>query len=929
MALRLQRNKVATAVSLALAVSAGNVCAQNQNDNDEERVDEIVVTGNFRASLIDSINTKRHSTSIVEAISAEDIGKLPDSSIAEAIARLPGLAGQRLDGRTSSISIRGLGEDFSTATLNGREQVSISDNRGIEFDLYPSEIMSGVTVYKTPQASLMTQGIGGTINLHTVKPLEHERALAVNASLEQNSLDQLNPDGDDAGWRGTLSYIDQFADDRLGVALAFQTMESPNQEERWNSWGYPVAFEDCVTGAVVINNSTCSDGVGANTELGLVNGGAKPFVRSSMLDRNTLMGVVQFDATDTLRITADALYIDFEDEKILRGIEMPGSWAQGTEVVSVNDGLVTEGVWLDVRGQIRNDFEKREATLESYGLNVEFDLSDQWTLIADASQGDVDRDIWSLESYSGSGRSSDPTAASDDLAFEMTGGNEGAIFFPSLDYSDDSMFQLGGAQAWGNNNTVPGDAQDGFINLPHVDDRLNTYRLSAVGNVEMGFVSGIEFGVYYSDREKQKIDRGVYLTLPEYPGVAEVPEQYRLPDVSLDFIGMGEMIAYDSFAFWADGNYVETPGALTDSARALNTWIVREEVTIGYAMAEFDTELGDIDLTGNFGLQVVNTDQSSDGFAVDIVGTPSRVRVQPVSGGDSYTDVLPSFNTIFHFTDEHQVRFGVARTMSRSRMDRMNAGFGFVFTQGGGPAEWSGTGANPGLRPQMADQVDLSYEYYFADDGYAAAAVFHKELKDWQVQVGELVDFSGIEPPDGQIATTDEGIITHWENVDGGSVSGFELQGALPGRVIADALDGFGILGSATFLDSNVDVEGTEIQVPGLSDQVLNLTLYYENAGFEARVSGSQRDDFLGEIYTISFARQLVTVKDTEIIDAQLSYDFAESGIEMLQGLTLTFQAQNLTNEPFVTYNNDDERQVRDFQNYGRNYLLGASFRFD
>jgi iron complex outermembrane receptor protein len=153
MASRPIRNKVATAVSLALAVTSGSAYAQ---DDDDASMEEIVVTGKYRASLIDSIYTKRNSTSIVEAISAEDIGKLPDSSIAEAISRLPGLAGQRLDGRTSSISIRGLGEDFSTATLNGREQVSISDNRGIEFDLYPSEIMSGVTVYKTPEASLMT-----------------------------------------------------------------------------------------------------------------------------------------------------------------------------------------------------------------------------------------------------------------------------------------------------------------------------------------------------------------------------------------------------------------------------------------------------------------------------------------------------------------------------------------------------------------------------------------------------------------------------------------------------------------------------------------------------------------------------------------------------------------------------------------------------
>src|SRR5690606_14778133 len=375
-----------------------------------------------------------------------------------------------------------------------------------------SEIMSGVTIYKTPEASLMTQGIGGTINLHTIRPLDHEQAIAVNAILEQNGHDQLNPDGDDSGWRGTVSYVDQFADDRLGVALAVATMKSPNQEERWNTWGFP----------------TTTDG-------DLVLGGAKPFVRSSTLDRDTVMGVVQFDATEGFRITADALYIDFDDEKILRGIELPVAWTYPYDVVAAEDGLVTQGVWQGVRGQIRNDFEKRQAELRSFGLNVEYDVNANWTMVFDASQGKVDRDIWSLESYAGSGRSSDPLAPADDIMFDMNSGAEGGRFTPSLDYSDESMFQLGGAQGWGNNTTVPGDGQDGFINFPHVEDKLNTYRIAADGEVDLGFVTGIEFGLYYSDREKSKLDQGTFLTLPQYPGVAQIPSEYRLPATSLDF----------------------------------------------------------------------------------------------------------------------------------------------------------------------------------------------------------------------------------------------------------------------------------------------------------------------------------------------------------------------------------------------------------
>ena len=159
-----------------IALSAPTLAAEEADatkKNVEEEIEVIQING-FRKSIIESINLKRYSSNIVEAISAEDIGKLPDSSIAESIARLPGLAAQRLDGRASKVSIRGFGENESGTTLNGREQVSIGDNRGVEFNLYPSEIMSGVTVYKTPNASLEGEGIAGVIDLQTIKPLSQD-----------------------------------------------------------------------------------------------------------------------------------------------------------------------------------------------------------------------------------------------------------------------------------------------------------------------------------------------------------------------------------------------------------------------------------------------------------------------------------------------------------------------------------------------------------------------------------------------------------------------------------------------------------------------------------------------------------------------------------------------------------------------------------
>ncbi len=151
---------VATAVpSLSHAQDAGGDAALENG--------VIVVTG-YRASLENAVNNKKSAELIVESVSAEDIGKLPDASIAESIARLPGLTSQRLSGRSNAITIRGFAPDFSTTLLNGREQTSTGDNRAVEYDQYPAEVVSAVNVYKTPMATLIGQGLSGTVDMRAV-----------------------------------------------------------------------------------------------------------------------------------------------------------------------------------------------------------------------------------------------------------------------------------------------------------------------------------------------------------------------------------------------------------------------------------------------------------------------------------------------------------------------------------------------------------------------------------------------------------------------------------------------------------------------------------------------------------------------------------------------------------------------------------------
>jgi iron complex outermembrane recepter protein len=903
-------------VAMALAAPAGAQQAPAAPAG-ADTLGEIVVTG-YRKSLVDALEVKRSADSIVEAISAEDIGKLPDSSIAESIARLPGLAGQRLDGRQNSISVRGFGEDFSATTFNGREQVSIGDNRGVSFDVYPAEIMAGVKVYKTSDATVIAQGIGGTIDLLTIKPLDAPKTLHFGADYERTSFDKLTAGGKDSGARGDFSYVDKFADGRLGVALAVAVLDSPNQEQRWNAWGYP------------------TDAAG-----NFVLGGAKPFARSSELKRNTFMGVVEGAPNDSLKITADALFIKYDDQKILKGVEIPGAYngASSYTEQQVENGFVTQATFTNRAGQVRNDFERETANLQSFGLNAKLDVSSTFVVTGDASYGKVSRDVFSLESYSGVGRpqcsGGVDTRTLDNIQYTLNAGNNGAVFTPQLNYNDPNLIKLGGTQCWGNNTTVPSNAQDGFINYPHIDDKLTSVRLSGLATLGGDFLKKVDFGVNYTERKKSKLDQGVFLTLPNYPGVAAVPAGFQESPTNLGFIGLGLVQAYDSYALYKSGYYKVTSENLTVTARAINTWDIDEKAATLYGKLDFGTNLGDVRMDGNLGLQVVNTDQSSNGFTATNDPVTNLVIKQPVSGGAKYNRVLPSLNLTFHLTEDQLLRAAVGRSMSRARMDRMNAGFGNSFSVANNlpgadltKSPWSGNGANPGLRPELVDQYDLNYSWYFRKDGYVSAGAFYKRLTDWQIQQAVVTDFSGITPPGGVVATFNKGYVTTWVNGASGHVNGVELLASLPASALSTALTGLGVTASATYLNGWVNDPGANNQVPGLSRRVYNMTVYYESHGFGARLSSNSRSDFFGEVEGISFTPKPVQVKGGTIWDAQVSYSFAGADNQSLRGLTLTLQAQNLSNLPFVTYNYGDPRQVIDFQNYGRDYLAGFRYKF-
>lgn len=901
---QLKRNLLSVALASATMMLAGNAWAQSAaqppaEETDEARtLDTVVVTG-IRAGIENAIETKKDATSIVETISAEDIGKLPDISIAESIARLPGLTAQRIAGRSSTIQIRGLSDDFGTTLLNGREQVSVGHNRGVEFDQYPSELINAVTVYKTPDASLVGQGVSGTVDLQTVRPLSFaDRVITFNVRAEENSLGELNPGYDDRGYRVSGSYIDKFLDGTLGVAIGYARMDSPGQANRWESWGYPTINIDGQDAYVI--------------------GGSKSQVSSTGNVRDGLMAVVEFKPNDFYHTTLDAYYSTFEKAETLRFMETGLGWSGATlSNAVVQDGHVVSGTFTGVRPVLRNDKNTQDDEIFAIGWNNLFHFSEDWSALADLSYSKATREEMILETYAGLGPSSDP-AATDTVDF-VIGGDGVPQFSYGRDYTDPNAIVLTDPGGWG---------QDGFVKFPEVEDELKSIRLGAERSFESGIFSSFEFGINRADRSKTRASgfEG-FLRLPGGADTLPIPADALNDPADLGFTGIPGSISYDIDRIF--GLY-ELDELVHQDVRNKN-WTVDEEVTTAYAQWNLDADLGEtVRMRGNVGFQLIRTDQHSRGYSVGFSEADAPV---PFSGGAEYTDFLPSLNLNFVLPHDQAIRFGLGEQMARPRMDQMRANnnFWIDFQQD----RWRGEGGNPELEPVRATALDISYEKYFGNKGYFSLAAFNKDIHSWILPVSVEYDFSGFDPgdtPPENIPESNIGFFTRPENIDGGKLYGFEAALSLPFEMLWAPLEGFGVQASYTQNHSSIKpfADAPTIDIPGFSREVSNVTVYYERYGFSARASQRSRSWFIGETVAFGGDHDFRFIEGEDIVDVQLGYAFGDN--TALSGLSLLLQVNNITNESYKQYFplqlGDSSGLPRYNAEYGRQVLLGATYKF-
>ena len=970
--------QIAAMSNVAYAAEETPEQTQQQKENAEDKVEVIEVTG-FRGSVIKSLNTKRFSDTVVDAISADDIGGLPDVSIADSLTRLPGVTSVRIDGQSSELNVRGLSGGFVFSTLNGREMVSTSGGRAIQFDIFPSELINQAQVYKSQKASLIEGGIAATINLETANALDNEEEHSVRASLQGNYNEAAadNNDSDTFGRRLTLAYQGKFFDDTVGFSIGWANMFQPTVSSRFVN--YQFDEQDL---------SATYDGAPDSM---LVSSGFELNERGGEDERDAFVLALNWEPRDDLRFKFDAFHSIFDSNKWDRGlrvsginnIAVTGSTLLLDNPLTANGSLVGGTIYRDPDGtalappyrgasrdlnvQTQADDNTTESTSSAFGLNGEWDITDDLLMSVDISHSEGDENykdqVLRMAYFEDS---SAATPIIDDniiMSYQLNGLNNPDIQF-NQDFTDTDHMMVTSAESY-----------------PHIEaNSSDAIRVDFAYQLESDIFSSVEFGARSSKRDYE-LSRGRFLY-----GTTDFNMrngQYITYGTDAD----GNSYEIERFAPFAldesnssvahiGGDLSGMPGFLSvDNDTILDAWIpdvdrtpvrdwnhswtmtqgnlVEEDVLAAYAQVNLDTELFGLPLTGNIGLRYVRSEQSSTGLVS--VGTGNGDPIYDDIGGvstdwerkkvsDTYSDILPSFNLNFQLTDDDQLRFAYAKVMSRPEMPTMANSGNFDWTYDKDESRYQinlDSSTSPFLRPFYANQFDVSYEHYFTEtEGAFVVALWYKDIDN---MVGDAVDkdfdyaAAGIEVPttpdnklvdeNGDVIEYVNGTYSHAENnADAGYMRGVEIGYTQTFSFLPGYFAGLGANVNFSYTQSEIEVkskvpgeDGALGPIEGLSPRVLSATVFYDwNDKFSARVSSRYRSAYLSEQIAIGSAQSAYFEEET-IFSAQMSYNFTEN-------FQAVVSADNITDEPNISYFGDTAR-TGTIQYFGRTIYFGVNYK--
>lgn len=962
----LMRLSPIAAACSTLLVGAGPAIAQQAGEPAAAPPAQTVIITGIRRAIESSIAVMRSSDSIVEAVSSEDLGKLPEQSVAESLARLPGVVGQRgASGRTDLISIRGLGPKYGGSVMNGREMVSSNDGRAVEYDQFPSELVSGLVVYKTPDAALVGQGLSGTIDIRTLRPLDlRGRQVAINASASRNSNNQaVAGGGSTVAKRVSMSYVDQFMNNTVGVSLGFAHLDTPAQtvSNRINEYTNPYNNPACIAAGAPGWCPVPAVGLPKQTNAtGAFDYAAFPqrfevFAETKANTRDGFMGSVEFKPSKELRSQVDLFYSKFKSSTVSSGFQAElynGIWSgdpterpafSNVTTQQVGGNTIVVGGTMDqiAFGAINNTSHRSDKT-SAIGWNTEYQFADKWKAVADLSYSTNKRDESFYENYSSLWNGSKfvrgafnfvTPGTNPDALMKITPAGTTNLVDPSTMRVGDPFGFVGGLWA-------------GPIRKPQSDDTIKTLRLSAKRSME-GLFSSAEFGVNYTQRDKA-VAKNQFDTRMKTDALGNrintVPSDFIRTSADLSQYGVPPVLSIDAEALAKSGFF---DSAQTYWLTVTSDSSVHEKVATGYAKLDIDTEVAGIPVRGNVGTQLVRTEQNSTGWSW--VGGANRdvvTNLSAVSGGKSFSDVLPSLNLVAELTPDTQLRFGVARTLVRPEINDMRAGANASLNKklstctptASAPcaAEWTtSTAGNPELEPWRANSVDLSLSKFWGKNSYVSGALYRKTLLN-NIFVNQFQrDLSSLEHDPTLTPISNLALVKAPANGQGGYVEGFELSGALDGKLVSPMLDGFGLLASGSIVNSSLHAGNDPAQpLEGLSKHTTSVTLFYERNGLSARINKTHRAPFLAQTRNWDFTTNYTRTSAENLVNLQFGYAINEGSAK---GLSFTLTVNNLTDAALVTeksvgaqgYNPDPKALVPyEVRKFGRQVGIGIGYKF-
>ncbi len=905
---------------------------------------EVITVGGMRSSEVAAINMKKFSDTISDNLSAEEVGALPDQSIAESLERLAGVSGNQSEGRSNTISVRGMGGAYTLTTLNNREIVSSFGSRSINLSLFPSSSIRRAQVYKTARADSLEGGISGQVNMETFKPLEVDRDIRmISATINGTSMyDDLN-DSDPFG-----TSIDGMFSQHFGDDFAISVGASVRDDMRY--------LEGISMGGKVLGTHSWlpdrnGDGIGDYA--------ASAAVLNSKLQttqQNSIFVAAQWQLNDDLLISADFLTSSYNyQQKVVtlsNGVFWGIDWLVPEEQSDVDpetgflmSGLVRKVPQMGNNGYDGGGFAKWDASVlnedktEVMGINFEYFLTDDLMAELDISHSSAER-LYSWRSLGGRfGEDVDHyyrfSDREDSYTLEYLGADSGADYHGTGTAFDMDTYELDESKL---TNTL-GDASDFQFNsisnsIGITDSAVTAIKLDFTLDVDYGVVHTLKFGMRHSVNTKEHIADDLAYDRDDQEDGAWDAVFGHLDMVELSktvsndpFQVLDNITGFDNLFYMDAGDVIGSMPEFFNNREARDdvdkfaSYELEEKTNAAYIQASFagdwydgivgvryyETKLEATSWQSNFAIQrSVNDDtgqpREPESYDIVILGDAGFV-----TSTNDYSDFLPTLNVNFRIIDDVVIRLGLGKAMIRPSLGEINNSLELndPRSQSNAEAEGSGgrtlgTAGNPYLMPITSKQADLSFEWYPSEssDNFYAFATFYKDLDGIYEQGATYI------PVDGSVDRAGNQLfmpVTSEVKEEGGNIKGWEVSFRQSFETLSDYLVGFAL--SANYMKmyhgatqdyNNRNPGDAPLYVPteiydaphGWLDSTYNIALTYDHGrDFSARLNLNQQSQ-----HNVRNGRDHKTQMPAKNLSLNLRYRVSKE-------VVLNAQAANLLNE--------------------------------